>query len=168
AQVLASWAGRYVSDDSEAAAPGVSAKEGEVVVGETREGRFSQAIAAGRHHLRADEPASFGGDDTGPTPYGLLLAALGACTSMTLRMYAQRKGLPLERVVVRLRHDKIHAEDSDQCETKGGKIDHVDRVLELHGDLDDTARSRLLEIADKCPVHQTLTRENSIDTRLGS
>ena len=146
----------------------MSAGEGEVVVGETGENPFAQAIAAGRHRLRADEPPRVGGGDTGPTPYGLLLAGLGACPSMTLRMYANRKQLPLERVVVRLRHDKIHADDCAECETKEGKIDRIDRVIELTGDLDAVTRQRLLEIADKCPVHRTLESENLIVTELAT
>jgi putative redox protein len=136
ATALAGWASRYLPADEASDAATVSAGEGEVVVGETGENPFGQAIAAGPHRLRADEPPRVGGGDTGPTPYGLLLAGLGACTSMTLRMYANRKQLPLERVVVRLRHDKIHAEDCAECETKEGKIDRIDRVIELTGDLD--------------------------------
>ncbi len=165
ATALAGWASRYLPAETASEAT-VSAGEGEVVVGETGENMFAQAIAAGRHRLRADEPPRVGGGDTGPTPYGLLLAGLGACTSMTLRMYANRKQLPLERVVVRLRHDKIHAEDCAECETKEGKIDRIDRVIELTGDLDQGTRQRLLEIADKCPVHRTLESENLIVTAL--
>ena len=168
ANALAGWASRYLPAEEGTAAQGVSAGEGEVVVGETGENKFATAIAAGPHHLRADEPVSIGGGDTGPTPYGLLLAALGACTTMTLRMYADRKKLPLERAVVRLRHEKIHAEDCAECETKEGKIDRIDRVLELTGDLDDATRQRLLEIADKCPVHRTLESENQIVTELAA
>ncbi len=166
ATALAGWASRYLPADEAADSATVSAGEGEVVVGETGENPFAQAIAAGPHRLRADEPPRVGGGDTGPTPYGLLLAGLGACTSMTLRMYANRKKLPLERVVVRLRHDKVHAEDCAECETKDGKIDRIDRVIELTGDLDDATRQRLLEIADKCPVHRTLESENLIVTEL--
>ena len=169
AAVIAGWASRYVDDVTPAgAAPaGVApaATEGVVVVGETGEGKFSQTITVGRHHLAADEPRPIG-DDTGPSPYDLLLAGLGACTSMTLRMYAARKGLPLERVVVRLRHEKIHAADCEACETTEGKIDRIDRTVDLHGALDAAQRAKLLEIADKCPVHQTLHRENLIVTRL--
>jgi len=166
ATALAGWASRYLPAEETADAAAVSAGEGEVVVGETGENPFAQAIAVGPHRLRADEPPRVGGGDTGPTPYGLLLAGLGACTSMTLRMYANRKNLPLERVVVRLRHDKIHAEDCAACETTDGKIDRIERVIELTGDLDDATRQRLLEIADKCPVHRTLESENLIVTEL--
>ena len=165
ANVLAAWAGRYVPLEG---GPRVSAAEGTVVVSETREGKFTQAIAAGPYALRADEPESVGGLDSGPNPYDLLLAALGACTSMTLRAYADLKKLPLERVTVRLHHDKIHAADCADCETKEGKIDRIDRAIELEGALDEAQRAKLLEIADKCPVHRTLHSELSIKTTLGS
>lgn len=135
-------------------------------VAEAGEGRFAQLIAAGRHRLRADEPATAGGDDSGPGPYDLLLSALGACTAMTVRMYAEQKKWPLERVTVDLKHDKVHAADCADCETKEGKIDKIERVLTLEGKLDDTQRARLLEIANKCPVHRTLHGEVWIPTRL--
>ena len=141
-------------------------EEGQVVVAETREGPFSEAIRIGRHHLRADEPTRLGGLDTGPSPYDYLLTALGTCTAMTIRMYADRKQIPLERAVVRLRHEKIHAQDCADCETKTGKVDHIAREIELHGDLTDEQRARLLEIADKCPVHRTLHSEIKIDSKL--
>ena len=106
-----------------------------------------------------------GGDNRGPTPYGLLLAGLGACTSMTLRLYAQRKRWPLERVTVRLKHDKIHAEDCSSCETREGRIDTIAREVTMEGPLDPDQRRRLLEIADKCPVHRTLHSEVVIETK---
>ena len=127
---------------------------------------FVQEVEAGGHRLVADEPAAVGGTDRGPTPYDLLLAALGSCTSMTLGMYARRKGLPLESVTVRLRHSKIHAADCADCETREGLLDQIERDLELVGDLDDEQRARLLEIADKCPVHRTLSSRIAIRTRL--
>ncbi len=133
---------------------------------ETGESRFAQAIVAGAHRLAADEPASVGGGDTGPTPYGLLLAALGACTTMTLRLYAERKKLPLEKVSVRLRHEKIHARDCENCETQEGRIDRIEREIVLEGPLDGAQRQRLLEIAEKCPVHRTLHSEVLIESRL--
>ena len=124
--------------------------------------------AAGRDiiSLTAGEPEAFGGTDSGPSPYQLLSAALGACTSMTLRMYADRKKWPLEKVSVRLVHDKIHAEDCAECESREGKVDRIEREISITGALDDEQRQRLLEIADKCPVHQTLERHNEILTRL--
>ena len=142
-----------------------ASSEGTVTVTETGSGTYTQQIAAGHHRLAADEPRPIG-DDAGPTPYDLLLAALGACTSMTVRMYANRKGWPLERVRVTLRHSRIHAEDCAGCETTKGWIDHIDLEVELAGDLDDTQRQRLLQIAERCPVHQTLTSEVDIATTL--
>jgi len=166
AEVLAAWASRYLPAPAEAEVPG-RPEGGEVLVAEIGQGRFQQVVRVGRHELRADEPKSFGGDDTGPGPYDYLLAGLGACISMTVRVYAERKGLPLERVAVRLSHDKIHAQDCADCETKEGKLDEITRIVELSGALDDSQRQRLLEIADKCPVHRTLTSEIKIRTRLG-
>ncbi|HYB56071.1 MAG TPA: alpha/beta fold hydrolase [Alphaproteobacteria bacterium] len=167
AEVLAAWAQRYVGAAQGASLPAVEpSRPGEVVVAETREGRFSEAIAVGRHRLAADEPEAAGGNDRGPGPYDYLLAALGACTAMTLRLYAERKGLPLARTIVRLSHRKIHAEDCAECETKEGMLDRIERLIELEGPLDDAGRRRLLEIADKCPVHRTLTSEISIVTTL--
>ena len=135
------------------------------MVRETRNGAFQQEIVAGRHRMLADEPVSVGGTDTGPGPYDLLLAALGACTSMTIRMYADRKSLPLERVSVALTHDKVHAADCADCETREGKIDVIEREVELAGELDEAQRARLLEIAEKCPVHRTLHSEVKVRTR---
>jgi putative redox protein len=127
---------------------------------------LAQEIETGRHRLVADEPVEAGGTDTGPSPYELLLAALGACTSMTLSMYAQRKHWPLERVTVRLRHDKIHAKDCAECETKEGMLDRIEREISLTGPLDAEQRERLLAIANRCPVHRTLVSEVDIRTRL--
>jgi putative redox protein len=141
------------------------AAEGIVTVTETGTGTYTQQIAAGHHQLFADEPTPTG-DDTGPTPYDLVLAGLGACTSMTVRMYANRKGWPLERVQVTLRHSRIHAEDCAHCETQKGLISHIDVDVELIGDIDDDQRQRLLAIAERCPVHQTLTSEIDITTAL--
>ena len=118
----------------------------------------------GGHTLRADDPAAYGGDDTGPSPYDLLLAALGACTSMSLRMYADQKRWPLQRVIVRLQHDRIHAVDCEECVTRSGEIDRIRRAIVLEGPLDSEERARLLEIAERCPVHRTLRSETQIVT----
>ncbi|MCM2327695.1 MAG: alpha/beta fold hydrolase [Lysobacter sp.] len=164
AAVLAAWADRFVplADPHR-----IEGSAGEVVVAETREGKFTQAISAAGHSLRADEPQSLGGLGSAPGPYDLLLAGLGACTSMTIRMYADLKKLPLERVSVRLKHEKIHATDCADCETRDGRVDRIERIVTLEGDLDDAQRAKLLEIAEKCPVHRTLHAEVSIPTRLG-
>ncbi len=166
AEVLAAWASRYLPQPP-AAAVEAAPPAGEVVVADAGEGKFVQIVRIGRHELRADEPASVpGGLDAGPSPYDYLLAALGACTSMTLRLYAERKQLPLERVVVHLKREKIHASDCADCETREGMLDQIERTLELAGALDAAQRQRLLEIADKCPVHRTLTSEVKIRTRI--
>jgi putative redox protein len=127
---------------------------------------LAQEITVGAHRLLADEPMESGGTDTGPNPYDLLLCALGACTSMTLALYARRKQWPLEAVTVRLRHSRIHAADCATCETRAGLLDHIQREVELRGALDAEQRARLLEIANKCPVHRTLTSQIEIETRL--
>jgi len=126
---------------------------------------FAQEIVAGSHHLKSDEPLAEGGTDTGPSPYDLLLAALGSCTSMTVAMYARRKGWPLDRVTVELRHRKIHAEDCAECETRVGMLDQIERDIRFSGSLTAEQRAKLMEIADKCPVHRTLTSEIQIKTR---
>lgn len=133
---------------------------------ESGEGKFTEYLLDGRHRLVADEPVAAGGNDRGPGPYDLLLMALGACTTMTLRLYADRKRWPLKRVSVRLRHAKIHAEDCADCETKQGMLDRIERVIALEGGLDPAQRQRLLEIANMCPVHRTLTSEIEIETSL--
>lgn len=152
-------------DDETVKEPGVVAGEGEVLVVGAPEG-FLQKVVTHHHSLFVDEPKSVGGTDAGPNPYDLLLGALGACTSMTLRLYADRKGIPLEGVQVRLRYSKIHALDCAQCETKEGKIDHIEREIEVSGPLTEAQRQRLLEMADRCPVHRTLQSEIHIVTRL--
>src|ERR1700680_1515020 len=126
---------------------------------------FAREIHAGRHRIVADEPASAGGTDSGPSPYDLRLAALGACTSMTVAMYARRKAWPLDEVEVHLRHSKIHAIDCAECETKEGMLDRIERDIHFTGPLTDEQRSKLMEIANKCPVHRTLTSEIEIKTR---
>jgi putative redox protein len=144
---------------------GERAREGEVIVRGVASG-FAQEISAGPHHLRGDEPASAGGTETGPTPYDLLLAALGSCTSMTIALYARRKQWPLKAVTVRLRHSRVHAEDCAGCEAQDAKLTVIDRDIELDGTLDEHQRARLLSIANRCPVHLTLTSTIDIRTRL--
>lgn len=126
---------------------------------------FTQEIVVGLHRLVADEPKDVGGDDEGPAPYDLLLAALGSCTSMTATLYARRKGWPLQGVTARLRHSRIHATDCVECETKEGKIERIELDIEFAGPLSNEQRSKLLEIAKKCPVHRTLTSETNIRAR---
>jgi putative redox protein len=143
-----------------------AALTGGVVVEDSDAGPLAETIRSGVHVLRADEPVASGGNDTGPNPYDYLLAALGSCTAMTLRMYARLKKWPLYKVTVRLKHEKIHATDCAECETKEGKIDRIERLIELDGPLSDEQRQRLLEIANRCPVHRTLSSEIHIPTRL--
>ncbi len=169
ADVIAAWAGRFVagedSGDGGRAAP--TAAPGTVVVAETGQGKFANQISiGGRHTLTADEPPEVGGSDTGPTPYDLLLAGLGACKAMTMRLYAERKGYALDRAQVTLSHDKIHARDCEDCETAGGRIDRIQTEIELSGDLDAEARGNIAAIAEKCPVHRTLQSEVLIESRL--
>jgi putative redox protein len=165
ADVIATWATRYLDP----IVPGPSADLAEaprnVVVRETRAGKFQQTVSVGPHRLLPAARVAAGGDDTGPGPYDFVLAGLGACTSMTMRMYAERKSLPLERVTVTLTHSKIHAEDCAECETSTGMLDQIDRVIGMEGNLDAEQRQKLMEIADKCPVHRTLTSEIHIVTR---
>jgi uncharacterized OsmC-like protein/pimeloyl-ACP methyl ester carboxylesterase len=165
ADVIAAWAERYV--DLAAVQPTAEANEAprNVVVRETRNGKFQQTVTTGPHRMIADEPIAVGGQDSGPGPYDFVLAGLGACTSMTMRMYADRKSLPLDRVTVTLKHSKIHAKDCEECENREGMLDQIDRVIAIEGALDADQRKRLMEIADKCPVHRTLTSEIRIVTK---
>jgi uncharacterized OsmC-like protein len=140
--------------------------DGVVEVSETRSGHLTQVVRAGRHVLLADEPVAAGGDDAGPGPYDYLLAALGACTSMTMRLYAERKGIAADRFSVRLSHNRVHAEDCADCETKEGNIGEITRDITIADDVPEAARARLMEIADRCPVHETLTHEIKIRSRL--
>jgi len=164
AEVIAAWATRYVDL---AAVPAADAQNEprQVVVQETRNGKFQNTVAIGPHHLLADEPRAAGGDDTGPGPYDFLLTALGACKSMTMSLYADRKSFPLERATVMLNHSKIYAKDCAECETKEGMLDQIEVTIGLEGPLDADQRKRILEIADKCPVHRTLTSEIRILTK---
>jgi uncharacterized OsmC-like protein/pimeloyl-ACP methyl ester carboxylesterase len=159
AEVLSAWATRYIEAAPVESIPGVR-------VVEAGHGKFAQDIYTGRHRIRADEPVSVGGFDSGPNPYDLLCAALGACTSMTVRLYADHKKLPLSRVSVDLKHGKVHEADCEHCEESGAKIDRIERVLTLEGELDDAQKAKLLEIADKCPVHRTLESKIRVETRL--
>jgi putative redox protein len=156
AGVIAGWSSRYLPMN--APEPMASADPGTVIVESTGAGRFEQRVAAGRHTFIADEPESVaGGRDTGPDPYSLLLASIGACTSMTVRMYAERKGLPLQGVRVELRHRRDHVADCEGCETdEGARMEAIERVITLAGALDEAGRAALLRIADRCPVHRTL------------
>jgi putative redox protein len=138
---------------------------GTVVVTATGDGRYTQQVSTAGHTLLVDEPVSVGGADAGPNPYELLLASLGSCTAITLRMYADHKGIPLDAATVRLRHERVHAEDCEKCETEHGVLSRITREIELAGDLDDDQRARLMLIADKCPVHRTLSSEIVIETR---
>ena len=164
ADLLAGWVNRYLHQDSAVAEP--LAGSGAVVVTGAGEGLFPQLISAHGHRLRADEPVEVGGTDSGPGPYDFLLAGLGACTAMTVRMYAERKKWPLENAHVTLRHSRIHATDCAECETKAGMLDRIERAIRLDGQLDADQKARLMEIADKCPVHRTLTSEIRIETTM--
>jgi putative redox protein len=138
----------------------------ETIVSESGKGRYAQEIIIGTHVLTADEPAQSGGNDLGPSPYDFLLSALGACTSMTLRMYAELKKIPLQKVIVKFQHEKIYAKDCADCDNSNSRMDHINRQIELQGDLTEEQREKLLEIANKCPVHRTLTSKISITTEL--
>ena len=165
AEVIAAWVSRYIGSTAPAQATSSGEAPRQVVVRETRNSKLQQTVTIGPHRLVADEPVAVGGEDTGPGPYDFLLTALGACTSMTMRLYADRKALPLDRVTVTLRHSKIYAKDCEECETREGMLDQIDRVIGMEGALDADQRKRLLEIADKCPVHRTLTSEIRILTK---
>ncbi len=163
ADVIAAWSDRYL--DLPEPAPPLGAPEGITRVSEADPTGFLQDVQNGpHHHMLADEPLSYGGTNRGMTPYGFLAAGLGACTSMTIRMYARRKGWPLDHVSVDVTHDKLHAQDASDVQVS--KVDHFKRRITLTGDLDDEQRKRLLEIADKCPVHKTLEQSSEISTEL--
>ena len=174
ASLIATWVRRYLpaapstaGDPSPALATPVPAVTVPgVVVAETGQGRYIHTVRAGAHTWTVDDPESAGGQDAGPTPYDMLLAGLGACTSMTMRMYADRKGWTMGSTSVQLQHSRIHARDCDTCESTEGRLDHIDRVITLDDSLSAEQRVSLLAIADKCPVHRTLTSEVSISTVL--
>jgi len=163
ANVIAAWAERYL--DRPEIMSEAEIEQGLVLVRETHSGKFQQEILTGPHRLLADEPVKVGGLDSGPGPYDLLLAGLGACTSMTIRLYADFKKIPLANVSVRLNHEKkIHTRDCADCADKITKVDHIERAITLEGPIDDAQRKKLMEIADKCPVHQTLESKIDIHT----
>lgn len=165
AGVVAAWVRPYVEDLAPAASDENTPEEGLVVVAETGHGRYLNAVDFGGQRLLADEPVSVGGSGKGPNPYDLLLASLGACTSMTMRMYAEHKDIPLKGVKVSLRHRKVHAEDCEDCDSTSGQIDEIDRIIAIEGDLSAEQRDGLMRIADKCPVHRTLHGEVKVRTR---
>jgi uncharacterized OsmC-like protein/fermentation-respiration switch protein FrsA (DUF1100 family) len=167
ADVIAAWAERYIPLTGPMPA-GLDQGPRQVVVRETRNSKFQQTVSAGPHRLLADEPVAAGGEDTGPNPYDFLLTGLGACTSMTMRLYADHKSFPVDRITVTLTHSRIHAEDCAECETRAGMLDQIDRVIAIEGALEPEQRQKLMEIADKCPVHRTLTSEIRILTRAAS
>lgn len=167
ASMVGTWAGRYLADQSQAA--DVPAPSAQVVVAETTQGAFLNHVVVGQHRFLADEPVSVGGYDAGPSPYDLLGAALGACTSMTLRMYADRKRFPLDRVTVEVSHDRVHEDDAAAADgASEPRIDRFTRVLHLAGDLDADQVARLVRIADRCPVHRTLQQSSVIVTELAA
>ncbi len=169
ASVISSWAGRYlgITDANKEASSGTApaVEKNHVLIAEKNR-EFTRNIYTENHQLIADEPLSSGGANLGPNPYELLLAALGACTSMTIRMYASHKKLNLENVEVTLSHGRIHAEDCGDCETKAGFVDTIEKNIKLEGDLTDEERVRILEIADRCPVHKTLSNKIKITSNL--
>ena len=163
ASMIACWASRYLEPEAaKEAQPQADLLDGEVLITEQNH-RFLRGMYSNQHFLRADEPLKYGGSDLGPSPYDLLLMSLGACTSMTLRMYANLKKLPLDDVEVRLLHERVHAEDCVDCDHR---IERITRRITLHGELDAAQRQRLLEIADRCPVHRTLENDPQIVTEL--
>ena len=170
ASVMAAWAVRYLpapeDPDSGTSPPGPARHDG-VVVSESQARPYGQRIMVGGHQLTADEPAAVGGADSGPTPYELLLAGLGACTTITVRMYAERKGWRLRRTTVWLRHRRMHAKDCAGCETRADLLDHIEREMQFDGDLTHEQRARLLDIAERCPVHRTLHSEVLVSTTGG-
>jgi uncharacterized OsmC-like protein/fermentation-respiration switch protein FrsA (DUF1100 family) len=164
AAIIAQWAGKYIEGKGEA--PGVNDIEsGQLEVAEYNQ-KFARVVRSDNHEWMADEPTTVGGEDLGPDPYEHLLAALGTCTSMTIRMYANRKNLQLEDVKVKLSHSRDHVTDCEGCEDQPKKIEILDREISFIGDLTQEEREKLMEIADKCPVHKTLLGEISITSRM--
>lgn len=167
ADMIATWAGRFINSQNDDPSKAANVKPGTVLVSEAGQGKFANHISiGGRHTLLADEPENYGGTDTGPTPYDLLLAALGACKTMTMRMHADRKGFAMKQAKVTLKHNKIHAEDCEDCETTDGRIDQIETEIEVIGDLSAEERQKIVDIAEKCPVHRTLHSEVNIKTKV--
>ena len=168
ATLISTWATRYLAADQDVPAEDSSdttmAPESGVLVAE-RDGGLTQDIYAGAHHLVADEPAGVGGANLGGTPYDFLLAALGTCTSMTLRMYAKRKGLEVDEIKVELQHSRIPSDDCEPCDDQKGLVDRIERIITLRGNLTEAQRNRMLQIADMCPVHRTLMNQKEITSR---
>ena len=168
AQSLTAWASRYLGgesvDDEARYASTPDVDKGEVVITELDK-KFLRGAYSESHQLMADEPKSFGGSDLGPNPYDLLLMSLGACTSMTLRMYANHKKLPIENIEVRLKHEHVHADDCADCDNREGKLEKITRLISFQGELSESQKNRLLEIADRCPVHKTIKTDPVIVTR---
>ena len=167
AHMIANWAERFLPDQKEPETVQNAPKQDTIVVSETGNGRYENQVQVGAHTFLADEPVKVGGGDAGPDPYDLVTAGLGACTSMTLRMYAERKNWPLDKVSVHLSHTKDYATDCADC-APDSKVDIFEREIVIEGDLDEDQRARLLEIADKCPVHRTLESKVHVRTRLAS
>ena len=167
ATILNAWVSRFIDAPQTLQSGDEQGEADHVDVRETKLGKFQQRVRIGRHSLLADEPESYGGLDSGPSPYDFLSAALGACTTMTMRMYAERKGIEADRFSVRVSHGKVHADDCVDCgEGREGRIDRFERLVTIDGDVDEETRQRLLEIADKCPVHRTLEAGSAVVTRL--
>lgn len=163
---IAAWASRYTGLSLHPDMPETSLKgKDATLVTEAGTGKFTHIVDSAGHRLIADEPLSYGGDNRGPSPYDFLSIGLGACTGMTIRLYAEHKGIGLERVAVSVTHDKVHASDCDDCETKDNKVDTFTREIELTGDLSDEEREKLMKIADKCPVHRTMHAEIKVRTK---
>lgn len=159
-QMIAAWGDRYIETTDT-----VQLRTNhQVLVHSDPEAKYTLDIQAGKHLFKADEPESIGGNDFGPTPYDLLLASLGACTAITMRMYANRKGWPVEDIEIHLNHNKEHLQDCEDCDSASAKIDVIERSIKINGDLDEKQRKRMMQIADKCPVHKTLHNEIRVDS----
>jgi uncharacterized OsmC-like protein len=170
AEVIAAWASRYIGEQHEETTS--EDRHDGVVAMETGAGKFQNVVLAGRHHLLADEPVSVGGLDSGPSPYDYLAAALATCTSMTLRLYADHRQMPLGRLTVGVKHGKLPAAHCEDCgevvEGRTGNIDRFERTITVEGGADPATAAKLVEIADKCPVHRTLGARSAVVTRVAN